>query len=90
MAIFRITVAENGMISDGEERHTTYERARISAVRSAVAILMDRKGSRSTLSATCEITNESSGLRRQFDVAISIGPDRRGTTLRKPLAAPSL
>jgi hypothetical protein len=78
VAAFRITIADDQTVSEGEERHATYERARASAVRSAVAILMDRKGQLSLpLFATCEIRNDRTNLHRTFDVTISIGSDRR-------------
>ena len=78
MTIFRIIIADDQTVSEGEERHATYERARVSAVRSAIAILIDRKGRLPRpLVATCQIHDAKTDLHRTFDVTISIGSDRR-------------
>lgn len=75
MAVFRIIVADEQFVCEGEERHANYERARASAVWSALSIFGDGKLKGSRVIAV-EIRNEANGLLRIFDVTIFIGSDR--------------
>ena len=76
MAVFRIVIADEETISEGEERHFTVDSARRSAIRSALNILADRRGTRRKVTATCEIKNDRQRLARRFDVTIAVGPER--------------
>jgi hypothetical protein len=75
MTAFRIIIADEHIVCEGEERHANHERARSSPVRSELSIFSDGKLKGSRVIAV-EIRNEANGLLRHFDVTISIGSER--------------
>lgn len=76
MTGFRVVIGDTEATSEGVERHATYSKARKSALRSAVNILLERRSSTAPLVAKCVVTNEQSGTTREFTVQIVVSGDK--------------
>lgn len=76
MTGFRVVITDTEAVSEGVEHHTTYLKAKKSALRSAVNILLERRSSAAPLVANCAITDEQSGTTREFAVEIVFGGDK--------------
>lgn len=72
MPRFRITITDTDGVCEGLERHSGRTAARLSALRSAVSIMLERKVGACEYSCSCEVRDEHSGTGERFEIALQL------------------
>jgi hypothetical protein len=67
-----ITIVEGDLTSEGIERHANAAAARLSAIRSAVSILLDKRGAFRASVARCQVKSELNGKTERFEVHVAV------------------